>query len=47
MLKQSAWINSLLEETEKNPTEDKILQLIFCGECQPYIFLAAHEPPII
>ena len=32
MLKQSAWINSLLEETEKNPTEDKILQIECCGK---------------
>ena len=32
MLKQSEWINYLLTETEKNPTEDKILQIECCGK---------------
>ena len=32
MLKQSEWINCLLTETEKNPTEDKIFQIECCGK---------------
>ena len=31
MLKQSAWINGLLEETAKDPTGDKISQIECCG----------------
>ena len=32
MLKQSEWINHLLFEVEKNPTEDKIFQTECCGK---------------
>ena len=32
MLKQSEWINHLLFEVEKNPTEDKIFQIQCCGK---------------
>ena len=40
MLKQSEWINCLLTETEKNPTEDKIFQIECCGnDCVVKILL--------
>jgi len=31
MLKQSEWINSLLEESEKNPVEEKVSLIESCG----------------